>query len=115
MPPTLGDRLFHILTAIEDIRTLLQGRSRTDFASDIMLRLAVERLFEIISEASRFIPAEIKAKEGSIPWQRMADLGNWLRHAYHRIDPDILWNIAENDLAPLKNFVERVVQSNQSR
>lgn len=73
-----------------------------------MLRLAVERLFEIISEASRFIPPELKAENKDIPWQHMADLGNWLRHAYHRVDPDILLNIVENDLEPLKRFVEGI-------
>lgn len=108
MPPSLSERLAHILQAIEDIRTLLKDSTRAEFASDIMLRLAVERLFEIISEASRFIPAELKAESKDIPWPRMADLGNWLRHAYHRVDPDILFNIVENDLEPLKQFVESV-------
>ena len=61
MPPSLGDRLHHILIAIENIRTLLRGRSRADFEHDLMLRMAVERLFEIISEASRYIPDSLKA------------------------------------------------------
>ena len=114
MPPSLGDRLAHILSAIDDIRALLRGRSREDFEADLMLRMAVERLFEIISEASRFIPNDMKAKETDIAWQRMADLGNWLRHAYHRIDAEILWNIAENDLEPLKRFVEAIVQRDRT-
>lgn len=113
MPPSLGDRLVHILKAIEDIRALLRGRSRADFAADVMLRMSTERLFEIISEASRYIPEDLKSKEKDIPWQRMADLGNWLRHAYHRIDADILWNIVENDLEPLKRFVERIIATNR--
>jgi uncharacterized protein with HEPN domain len=103
------------LTAIGDIRALLRGRSRADFESDLMLRMAVERLFEIISEASRFIPEDMRAHEKAIAWQRMADLGNWLRHAYHRIDADILWNIIENDLESLKAFVERVVREPPKR
>lgn len=111
MPPSLSDRLAHILTAIEHIRALLRNRSRAEFAADLTLRMAVERLFEIISEASRFIPEDMKVKEKDIAWQRMADLGNWLRHAYHRIDADTLWNIVENDLDPLKRFVERVVRN----
>jgi uncharacterized protein with HEPN domain len=110
VPPSLGDRLAHISTAIEHIRALSRGRSRAEFAADLTLRMAVEHLFEIISEASRFIPEDMKVKEKDIAWQRMADLGNWLRHAYHRIDADILWNIIENDLEPLKAFVERVVR-----
>lgn len=111
MPPSLSDRLAHVLTAIDDIRALLRGRSRADFAAGLMLRMAVERLFEVISEASRFIPEELKTRERDIPWQRMADLGNWLRHAYHRIDADILWNIVENDLDPLKHCIERIVRT----
>jgi uncharacterized protein with HEPN domain len=63
-----------------------------------------------MSEASRYIPNEIKDRERDIAWQKLADLGNRLRHAYHRVDPIILWNIAEIDLGPLKRFVERIVQ-----
>ena len=114
MPPSLGDRLAHILTAIDDIRALLAGRSRVDFKNDKMLRMAVERLFEVISEASRFIPPDLKAQENQIAWDRMADLGNWLRHAYHRIDSDILWNITEKDLEPLRQFVEKIVRDSES-
>jgi uncharacterized protein with HEPN domain len=110
LPPTLGDRLTHILSAIEDIQRLLQSRTRSDFEDDVVLRMAVERLFEIISEASRYIPAELKASHSTIAWQRMADLRNWLRHAYHRIDADVLWNIAHNELGPLKRFVEEIVR-----
>lgn len=111
VPPTLGDRLIHILTAIEDIRAALAGRSLEDFTADPLRRMAVERLFEIMSEASRYIPDEMKDREKNIAWQKLADLGNLLRHAYHRVDPNILWEIVENDLESLKRFVERVVQN----
>jgi len=110
MPPTLGDRLVHILTAIEDIRAMLSNRTFAEFTHDRILRMAVERSFEIMSEASRYIPKDLKDAEQGIAWQKLADLGNRLRHAYHRIDPDILWNIVENDLEPLKAFIEGIVQ-----
>lgn len=110
MQPTLGDRLFHILPAIEDVRAMLSGRSLADFTADRARRLAVERSFEIISEASRYIPEKIKEGEKEIAWEKMAGLGNRLRHAYHRVEPIILWNIAGNDLEPLKRFVERIVR-----
>jgi uncharacterized protein with HEPN domain len=108
--PTLGDRLAHILTAIEDIRAALAGLSLADFTADPIRRLAVERLLEIISEASRYIPDDLKAAEKNISWRAMADLGNVLRHAYHRVDAGILWEIVENDLEPLRRFVDQVIQ-----
>jgi uncharacterized protein with HEPN domain len=113
VPPTLGDRLVHILTAIEDVRSMLSGRSIEEFAADRMLRMAVERSFEIMSEASRHIPDEMKEREKDIAWRKLADLGNRLRHAYHRVDPNILWDIAHNDLEPLERFVERIVKEDR--
>nr|WP_245311052.1 DUF86 domain-containing protein [Bradyrhizobium valentinum] len=72
------------------------------------MRMAVERLLEIISEASRSIPSDVKAQEPTINWRRLADLGNWLRHAYHRTDAGLLWAMIEDDLEPLNAFVQRV-------
>jgi uncharacterized protein with HEPN domain len=43
----------------------------------------------------------------------MADFGNRLRHAYHRVDANLLWQIAERDLPPLKAFVESVVGNSE--
>jgi uncharacterized protein with HEPN domain len=110
MPPTLADRLMHILEAITNIQKSMATTTPETFSNDVMLRLAVERSFEIISEASRRIPAEVKAHQDTINWQRMADLGNLLRHAYHRVDVKTLWDIAKRDLPPLKTFVERVIR-----
>lgn len=75
-----------------------------------MLRLAVERSFEIICEASRRIPDSIQSQHPEIDWKGMVDFGNLLPHAYHRIDPNLLWLTAESDLPPLKAFIERIIQ-----
>jgi uncharacterized protein with HEPN domain len=108
--PTISDRIGHIATAIANIQQILAVQTRDSFANDLVIRLAVERLLEVISEASRFIPSELKAKEPGVNWRGLADLGNWLRHAYHRTDADLLWTMVEDDLGPLKNFVERIAK-----
>jgi uncharacterized protein with HEPN domain len=114
VPPTLADRLRHVLDAINDINQILEGKSWDEFAADRFLRAATERFLEIISEASRRIPEDVKARQTEIPWQRVADLGNRLRHAYHDTDPDIIWSIAKNDLAPLQAFAEKVTREEGS-
>ena len=111
MQPTISERIVHIDDAIDDIRTAMVDQTKAGFADNMMLRLAVERLLEIISEASRHIPPEMKAEAPHINWRRLADLGNWLRHAYHRTDSGILWDMVENDLEPLKIFVKRIAGS----
>ena len=110
MPPTLADRVRHILAAIEDIEQFLAGKTREDYASDRFLQFAIERLLEIICEASRHIPDSVKGSEPGIPWIKLVDFGNRLRHAYHRIDAAIVWSVVTNDIPPLKAFVERIIR-----
>jgi uncharacterized protein with HEPN domain len=65
----LPSRLDDILDAIEDIQEFVKGRSFDDYSGDTMLRLAIERCVEIISEASRHIPPDMKAEHPAVPWQ----------------------------------------------
>lgn len=110
MQPTSADRFEHIETAIGNIRKITNGHTRESFANNLVVRLAVERLLEVISEASRHIPAEAKAQEPSIHWRRLADLGNRLRHAYHETDAGLLWEMIEHDLEPLNKFIRGIAK-----
>jgi uncharacterized protein with HEPN domain len=115
MPPTLADRLVHILSAIETIQSALVNKKLDDMKSDLVLRLAVERSFEIICEASRRIPDNVKTQHPEIDWRAMVDFGNELRHAYHRVDPAQLWEIAHRDLPPLRKFVEGIIRASDDK
>jgi uncharacterized protein with HEPN domain len=53
-------------------------------------RRAAERAIEIISEASRHLPEEMRASAPEVPWREIAAIGNVLRHAYHRIDGEVI-------------------------
>jgi uncharacterized protein with HEPN domain len=108
--PTIAERLEHIATAIANIRQFTAGQTRESFERNIVTRLAVERLLEVISEASRHIPVEAKSEDPYIDWRRMADLGNRLRHAYHETDAGLLWAMIQNDLEPLARFIERIAK-----
>jgi uncharacterized protein with HEPN domain len=106
--PTIADRLEHIAAAINNLQRITSDQTQESFAGNLVVRLAVERLLEVVSEASRHIPAEAKSSEPGIHWRRLADLGNRLRHAYHETDAGLLWAMIENDLEPLRRFVERL-------
>ena len=62
-------RLEDILDAIEEIQIFISGKSFDEYRSDTMLRLALERCVEIVSEASPHIPAEMKANHPEVPWR----------------------------------------------
>jgi uncharacterized protein with HEPN domain len=105
----LAARLDDILAAIREIETFVAGKAFDDYMADAMLRRAVERDVEIISEASRYIPEGLKARHPTIPWRKVAGVGNVLRHGYKLIDDHETWDIVTHDLAPLKATVESML------
>jgi len=106
----MSDRVFWRLgdmkQAIVDIRQLLAGKSVDALSSDNVTRAAFERFLEVLSEASRHVPDNSKAEFPHIKWRQVADLGNVIRHIYHRIDLGILWAIYEKDLDDLEKAVD---------
>lgn len=103
-------RLQDIRDAIDQIDMLLSGKTFADMQSDRVLRAAFERFLEILSEASRHIPSALKEDAPDIPWRRVGDIGNHPRHAYNRVDAEILWNLhSSGDLAQLREAIERFI------
>ena len=98
---TIAARLQDILEAIEGIKRTTAG---VDFAGyeDWAVRRATERGIEIISEASRQLPADRKREHPDVPWREIAGIGNKLRHEYQRIEDRVLWNVVQRELEPLE-------------
>jgi uncharacterized protein with HEPN domain len=111
MPPTVEDRLRDILEAITEIDEMLAGINLDQFTADKMRRMATERYLEVVCEAARNLTHDVKQDAPDIEWQRIVDFGNRLRRAYHATDVNIVWNIVQNHLPPLKFFVERRIRA----
>jgi uncharacterized protein with HEPN domain len=95
-------RLLDIVTACARVRRHLEDMSLDAFEADWLSQWVVERGIEIISEASRHLPADMKARHPDIPWPKVAGIGNVLRHNYGRISPPILWTLAKTELPTLE-------------
>jgi uncharacterized protein with HEPN domain len=93
-----------IVSAIERIYEKVAHISFESFEADWERRWVVERGAEIISEASRRLPDDLKNRHPNIPWKKVAGIGNVLRHDYDAVSPRILWNMARNDLTLLEEI-----------
>ena len=62
---------------------------------------------EIISEASRRLPAEMKARYPAVPWKNMAGAGNVYRHDYEDVAAKLVWDTVQLALPPLRDVVVR--------
>lgn len=105
-------RMNDMIDAIDQIGMLLRGKTFDDLTTDRPLRAAFERFLEILSEASRHVPESLRANAPEIPWRSVSDIGNYLRHAYHRVDSEILWRLhADGQLPSLRNVIVRFLES----
>ena len=98
----LRDILHHI-----DLATrFVAGLERSAFHDDVRAVYAVTRCLEIISEASRRLPDELKARHPSIAWRQMAGAGNVYRHDYEDVAAQYVWDTVQLALPPLRDVVE---------
>lgn len=95
-------RLTDIIEAIELIRSEMAGVMLKAFEPDKRKRWLVERGIEIISEASRRLPGEMKSRHPEIQWPKVAGIGNVLRHDYEHVAYDVLWRVVRDDLPLLE-------------
>ncbi|HEY7389634.1 MAG TPA: HepT-like ribonuclease domain-containing protein [Bryobacteraceae bacterium] len=77
------------------------------FQNDSLRLYAVTRCLEIISEASRRLPDELKARHSSIPWREMAAAGNIYRHEYEDVAAQRVWQTVAVSLPALLEVIEQ--------
>ncbi len=108
---SLAPRLLDIVEAIERIHAVLKDIPLEEFEADWQRKWIVERGVEIVSEASRHLTTELKARHPDIPWQKVAGIGNVLRHNYENIAAPIMWKLAKADLPALEEVCHKELES----
>ena len=68
------------------------------------------RALELIGEAARSVPDDVRERHPEIPWSQWVGLRNILIHAYHRVDLDQVWHISVSELEGLIQNLEEVVR-----
>jgi uncharacterized protein with HEPN domain len=98
------ERLQDILQAIEAIDRY-RACERGEFDQNEMLQVWFLRHLQIIGEAARHVPDEVRGMAPDIPWNKIIGMRNILVHGYFTIDLDIVWNAVQQDVPLLKPAV----------
>lgn len=99
-----------ILESMDKIERYTKGLDFESFSANDMVVDAVLRNLEIIGEASRNIPEDIREKYPDIPWKRMIGLRNIAIHEYFGIDLGIIWEIISRNLPETKPKIKTMLQ-----
>jgi len=104
-----------MIEAIERVRAVMGDMPLDTFEADWQRQWLVERGVEIISEASRHLTATLKARHADIPWQKVAGIGNVLRHDYGSIAAPVMWTLVRDSLPQLNRVCREELEAEQTR
>jgi len=98
-----------IISSINHIQNFVENVDYDDFLDDIKTQSAVVRQLEIIGEASKNIPQDIKIINTNIPWKKIAGTRDIIIHDCFGIDYALVWDIIHNELKTLKIQITEIL------
>ena len=99
-----------VLRAMESIEDFVEGMSFEEFKGDDKTSSAVIRKFEIIGEATKNIPDEIRKKYPEVPWREMSWMRDRLIHSYFGIDYKLVWTTIKERIPQVRPLIEKALQ-----
>jgi uncharacterized protein with HEPN domain len=99
-----------ILDGMNKAEILLEGVSYSQFETDFRINFAVVRALEIIGEAAKRIPEQVRQRYPDIPWKGMAGMRDRIIHGYDNVDLQIIWDVVKRDIPQLKPKIELLLQ-----
>ncbi|MEM9538849.1 MAG: DUF86 domain-containing protein [Cyanobacteria bacterium P01_E01_bin.42] len=105
MSRSLNLYLDDIIESIDKIERYTTGMTLESFVADERTFDAVARNLQIIGEAVKNIPTNLRDRYSEIEWRKIAGLRDFLAHAYFSIDDEIIWDIIQTKLTDLYRCV----------
>jgi uncharacterized protein with HEPN domain len=94
-------RLRDMIEAAEAAVKFTAGKTRDDLGGDQMLAFSVIRALEVMGEAATKVSADLREELPGVPWANIVGMRNWLIHAYHDVNLDIVWRTVQEELPSL--------------
>jgi uncharacterized protein with HEPN domain len=110
MKRTWRDYVVDVLTAVEEVQEFTRGMEYEGFTKDKKTVNAVVRSLEVMGEAAKRIPDDVRQRYPDVPWKRMTGMRDKLIHEYSGVDLEIVWGVIKTELPPVKPFIEQILR-----
>jgi uncharacterized protein with HEPN domain len=104
------DNLDDIRAAANKAMAFLGGRSVVELSADERTVFAVVRALEILGEAAKHIPTDVREKYPTVPWRNMAGIRDKLIHDYLNVNLNVVWTTVTDDLPLLIPQIELIIR-----
>jgi uncharacterized protein with HEPN domain len=112
---TCADYLQDIVENIDKALQFVRDLSKEEFLGNEEKRYAAVRALEIIGEAARHVPQNVREKYPEVPWREMTGMRDVLIHGYFGVNPHVLWRTIHEDLPPARESVKAVLLGIEGR
>jgi len=109
----LRDYLRDIIDSIDDIEDFTKNMTYEQFVKDRKTLNAVVRSIEIIGEAAKQLPNEVKAKYNTLPWKEITGMRDKLIHAYFGMDTETIWVTVHKNIPTLKQTIQKLLKDQE--
>lgn len=103
--------LYDILECCDRVAEYIVGVNETDYHANTMLQDALVRNIEVVGEAVKNLSPELKEINPDVAWSQIARMRDKIAHHYFRINLDVVWQTATDDLPQLKPRIAEIYES----
>lgn len=102
--------LRQIQDAAHRLKTICAGKTLEQLLTDWQATAALERFLEILGEAVKRLPIDLRARYPSVPWKEIAGTRDHLSHGYDDVDHQVLWDAVQKDVPALLGTVDQMLK-----
>lgn len=103
------DYIEDILDAMDKAEILVQGYSFEQFEADFRTNFAVVRALEIIGEATKRLPMDLRDRYPEVPWKEMAGTRDRIIHGYDNVNLRLVWETVTQRIPAVKPLIQRIL------
>jgi uncharacterized protein with HEPN domain len=104
------DYVEDIIDAMDKAEIAVAGITFEHFRDDFIINFAVARALEIVGEATKRLPEEVRLAYPVVPWRAMAGMRDRIIHGYDNVNMHIMWDVVKQEIPKIKPHLQQILQ-----